>query len=98
MSTLIIAEAGVNHNGDINIARWLVEKAKWCGADIVKYQTFNSKMSTFCHVKMAEYQKINTGKVESQEAMLEKLTLSQQDYVSLRDYCEKLGSIMVQAR
>ncbi len=88
---LIIAEAGVNHNGDIKIAKSLIDEAKKCGADIVKFQTFNPKKLASKQAKMAEYQKENLGREESQEAMLEKLTLKQDEYIELSRYCAEVG-------
>lgn len=88
---LIIAEAGVNHNGDINIAKKLVDEAKRCGADIVKFQTFNPEKLASRHAVMAAYQKKNLGVEESQKEMLEKLTLRQEEYVALADYCREIG-------
>lgn len=88
---LIIAEAGVNHNGDINIAKRLIDEAKRSGADIVKFQTFNPQKLASKYATMAEYQKDNLGREESQEAMLSKLTLSWGEYVELAEYCKKIG-------
>ena len=88
---LIIAEAGVNHNGDINIAKRLIDEAKRSGADIVKFQTFNPQKLASKYATMAEYQKENLGREESQEAMLSKLTLSWGEYVELAEYCKKIG-------
>lgn len=88
---LIIAEAGVNHNGDINIAKRLIDEAKKCGADIVKFQTFNPQKLASRYATMAEYQKENLGVEESQEAMLSKLTLQPEEYVELAEYCHKVG-------
>ena len=88
---LIIAEAGVNHNGDFKIAKKLVEIAKICGADIVKFQTFNPKKLASRYATMAKYQKENLGVDESQEEMLSKLTLKQDEYAELSDYCKKIG-------
>ena len=65
--TLIIAEAGVNHNGSIEIAKKLVDAAKECGADIVKFQTARWDSLVSKSAKMAEYQKKNTGVEESQK-------------------------------
>lgn len=90
-ATLIIAEAGVNHNGDIKTARELVLTAKNCGADIVKFQTFNPQKLASKQARMAEYQKENTGKEESQEAMLGKLALSNEEFRDLSDYCREIG-------
>lgn len=88
---LVIAEAGVNHNGNIEIAKKLVDEAKKCGADIVKFQTFNPKLLASKHAAMADYQKENLGVEESQEEMLLKLTLKQDEYVELARYCDKVG-------
>ena len=60
--TLIIAEAGVNHNGSLEIAKQLVRTAKECGADIVKFQTAKLDSLVSKHAEMADYQKKNTGK------------------------------------
>lgn len=92
---LIIAEAGVNHNGNIDIAKKLVDEAKRCGADIVKFQTFNPKKLASKHAVMAEYQKENLGVEESQEKMLSKLTLRQEDYIELAAYCRSIGIIFL---
>ena len=89
--TLIIAEAGVNHNGSLDIAKQLVRTAKECGADIVKFQTakLDSLVSKFA--EMADYQKANTGKVESQKEMLSKLLLSFDEFTELAEYCKEVG-------
>ena len=89
--TLIIAEAGVNHNGDFETAKKLVRIAKECGADIVKFQTFNVDKLVSKYAPMAEYQIENTGKDESQKTMLEKLQLSQEQFYALSDYCKEIG-------
>lgn len=88
---LIIAEVGVNHNGNIHIAKKLVDEAKRCGADIVKFQTFNPEKLASRHAGMAAYQKENLGVEESQIKMLEKLTLRKEEYVMLADYCHETG-------
>jgi len=74
--TLIIAEAGVNHNGDLNSALLLVDAAADAGADIVKFQTFNAKRLVTQKVEKANYQNIQTGNTETQFEMLRKLELS----------------------
>ena len=88
---LIIAEAGVNHNGSLELAKRLVDAAWECGADVVKFQTakLDSLVSERAH--MADYQKKNTGIVESQKDMLRKLLLGFEDFVELADYCKKTG-------
>lgn len=89
--TLIIAEAGVNHNGSLERAKKLVEVAKECGADIIKFQTAKLDSLVSKTAKMADYQKANTGVVESQKEMLRKLLLSFEDFVEIADYCKEVG-------
>ena len=85
---LIIAEAGVNHNGSLQIAKQLVDKAVEAGADIIKFQTFKSEKLVSKAAKQAEYQQRNIGKRdESQLAMLKKLELSVEAHHELMDYC-----------
>ena len=86
---LIIAEAGVNHNGDINLARQLVDKAKEAGADIIKFQTFKLDSIVSKFAEMADYQKDNIGIVESQKEMLKKITLPYEAFLELYKYCNK---------
>lgn len=86
---LIIAEAGVNHNGDINLARQLVDKAKEAGADIIKFQTFKLESIVSKFAEMADYQKDNIGIVESQKEMLKKITLPYEAFLELYKYCNK---------
>lgn len=88
---LIIAEAGVNHNGNVETARKLIMTAKECGADIVKFQTFDSKKVASRYAEMAQYQQENIGIKESQEEMLSKLTLRFEEYIQLADYCRDVG-------
>ena len=89
--TLIIAEAGVNHNGDEEMAFRLVDAAFSAGADIIKFQTFKAGKLVSRHAKQAEYQSKNTGVVESQYDMLKRLELSHETHLKLLDYCHKLG-------
>lgn len=86
---LIIAEAGVNHNGSIEIAKKLVDTAKECGADIVKFQTAKLDSLVSKHARMAEYQKKNTGTEESQKDMLKKLLLGYEAFIELAEYCKE---------
>ena len=74
--TLIIAEAGVNHNGQRDLAFRLIDAAHNAGADIVKFQTFKSQNLVTASAAQAEYQVTNTNKTESQLAMLSRLELS----------------------
>lgn len=89
--TLIIAEAGVNHNGDIRLAKKLVKAAKESGADIVKFQTVKLDSFITNYAVMADYQKNNTGKVMSQKEMLSKLQLSFEEFREVADYCKEEG-------
>lgn len=89
--TLIIAEAGVNHNGSEKLAFELVDAAVAAGVDIVKFQTFKAKKLVTADAKKADYQIKNTQKVESQLTMLSRLELSYQFHHELVDYCNSLG-------
>lgn len=94
MSThvLIIAEAGVNHNGSLELAKHLIDKAVEAGVDIIKFQTFKSEKLVSKAAKQAEYQQRNIGKKdESQLDMLKKLELSQADHEELIAYCKEKG-------
>lgn len=87
----IVAEIGCNHNGSKALARKLVEAAKDCGADAVKFQTFKASALISRYAPKAEYQEKTTGAADSQLEMTEKLELSHEDYLELRDYAEQLG-------
>jgi len=89
--TLIIAEAGVNHNGSEELAFKLVDAAFEAGVDIVKFQTFKAKKLVTANAKQADYQIENTQKEESQLAMLSRLELSYEFHHELVKYCNKLG-------
>ena len=91
MGIVIIAEAGVNHNGDLNLAFKLAEEAKKAGADYVKFQTFVPEKLVSKYAEKAEYQKKTTGEEDSQLAMLKKLALGQEDFRKLKNYCETIG-------
>ena len=88
MHTTIIAEAGVNHNGSMTLAKQMVEKAKQAGADYVKFQTFVPEKLVSRFAQKAEYQKETTGAVESQLQMLQKLALTQENFIELQAYCK----------
>jgi N,N'-diacetyllegionaminate synthase len=85
---IIIAEAGVNHNGDINIAKRLIDVAAEAGVDYVKFQTFKASKLVTKKAKRAEYQDTNTKNTDSQFEMLKKLELSQEDHYHLIEYCK----------
>lgn len=87
--SLIIAEAGVNHNGDFNLAKKMIDAAKAAGVDIVKFQT--SITSTSKYSEKAEYQKKATGADETQLDMIKKLRFSFEQHKALHDYCESVG-------
>jgi N,N'-diacetyllegionaminate synthase len=89
--TFIIAEAGVNHNGSIEIAKKMIEVAKECGADAVKFQTFKAEKVISKYAPKAEYQKQTTGETDSQLEMVKKLELSFDDFIVLKEYCDKLN-------
>jgi N,N'-diacetyllegionaminate synthase len=91
MKTLIIAEAGVNHNGDMAIAKQLIAAAKSAGADIVKFQTFKTGNLVTKSADKAEYQKSTTGTSENQYDMIRKLELSRADHESLINECHRQG-------
>ena len=84
----IIAEAGVNHNGSLDLAKKLVDAAKNAGADAVKFQTFKSENLVTKTAKAADYQKANTGKNETQMEMLKKLELKENEFEELKKYCD----------
>lgn len=86
--TLIIAEAGVNHNGSLNNARKLVDVAADAGADYVKFQTFKADKVVTKTAKRAAYQDANTGNNDSQYEMIKKLELSEDMHRELISYCQ----------
>lgn len=90
--TIIIAEAGVNHNGSLEMAKQLVDKAVEAGVDYIKFQTFKASKLVTKTAKQAEYQQKNIGKEgDSQYQMLKKLELSQEDHEVLIAYCKERG-------
>lgn len=91
--TLVIAEAGVNHNGDENLAFELIDIAKSAGADVVKFQLFQAEKLTTQKAELAEYQKknISTDSTQSQYDMLQKLELSPSVFSQLANYCSTQG-------
>ncbi|RYE58033.1 MAG: N-acetylneuraminate synthase [Sphingobacteriales bacterium] len=85
--TLIIAEAGVNHNGSLEVAKKLIDEAVEAGVDIVKFQTFKAEKLVSKKAIKADYQKQATGSDDSQFSMLKKLELSENDHDELIAYC-----------
>lgn len=91
MKTLIIAEAGVNHNGDMAMAKQIIVAAKLAGADIVKFQTFKTDNLVTKSAEKAEYQKSTTGTNENQYQLIRNLELSQVDHEMLINECQRQG-------
>ena len=89
MHTIVIAEAGVNHNGDMDLAKKLIDEAKNAGADYVKFQTAVNPTSKYA--PKAEYQKRETGADETQLQMALKLRLTLDQHYELYEYCNKVG-------
>ena len=88
---LIIAEAGVNHNGRLDLALKLCDAAKKTGADVVKFQTWKTEKIITQNVSQAEYQVANTGIEETQYEMLKKLELSYDDFKKIKVHCDEIG-------
>ncbi|MDC1053080.1 N-acetylneuraminate synthase [Candidatus Pelagibacter sp.] len=86
---LIIAEAGVNHNGSIKIAKKLISEASKAGADIIKFQTFKADTLTTYFAPKAPYQKKNSKKKENQHSMLKRLELKYEYHEKLKIFCKK---------
>jgi len=91
VKVLIIAEAGVNHNGDMNLARQLIDAASDAGVDMVKFQTFTADKLVTEQAGKADYQKQSTGSGESQYSMIRRLELSRQMHVDLIEHCKLRG-------
>jgi len=88
-SVLIIAEAGVNHNGSVELAKKLIDKAVFAGADAVKFQTFKAKNVASKNAPKADYQKQTTNSKESQFDMIKKLELDERAHKELITYCKE---------
>ena len=88
---IIIAEAGVNHNGSYELAIKMVDEAKRAGADYVKFQTAKPELVISTFAPKAEYQKVTTGAAESQLEMCKAIHLPLTDYKPLKEYCDKVG-------
>lgn len=91
MKILIIAEAGVNHNGDMTLARQLIDAAAEAGADMVKFQTFSADRLVTANAAKADYQSRASGDGESQHAMLRRLELTRDMHVALIAHCNSRG-------
>ena len=95
MSVFIIAEAGVNHNGDINLAKKLIDVAVDAGVDAVKFQTWKTELLVTKEAEQAVYQRENTSKNESQFDMLKRLELSYDAFRELKSYCDTKNIIFL---
>lgn len=95
MRVFIIAEAGVNHNGSIDLAKKLIDIASNSGADAVKFQTFKTKNLAIKNLEKASYQKNTTNKKETQFNMLKKLELNKDMHLELINYCKKKNIIFI---
>ena len=93
--TFVIAEAGVNHNGDLDLARQLIDAAVAAKADAVKFQTFITEESISRAAPQAAYQRENTGKTESMFDMVKRLELPLDAFAELSDYCQSHGIIFL---
>ncbi len=91
LPTFVIAEAGVNHNGDVQLAMEMIEVAAKAGADAVKFQTFRAEDLSTAYAEKADYQKRETSEDESQQEMLKALELPEAVYTQLIDHCEAQG-------
>lgn len=91
----VIAEAGVNHNGDLKMAQALIDVAAAAGADAVKFQTFRADLLATANAPKAEYQLQTTGDAESQFEMLRRLELSADAHRELQSYCHERGVIFL---
>ena len=91
MSVYIIAEAGVNHNGRLDLALKLCDAAKDAGVDAVKFQTWKTDNIVTMSARQATYQRENTGVEENQYGMLKKLELSYAQFEEIQQYCKKIG-------
>ena len=86
---LVIAEAGVNHNGSLERAKKLVDIASYAGANIIKFQTFKTEEIVNTNSPLANYQKKTTKNKNSQFELIKKLELSYSDFITLKKYCDK---------
>ena len=89
--SLIIAEIGVNHNGDVDLAKKMILSAKDSGADAVKFQTFTAESLAARDTEKVKYQLETTSDCETHYEMLRRLELGRSEHYELKDYCDELG-------
>ena len=89
--TIIIAEAGVNHNGSLDNCLRLIQKAKDAGADYIKFQSFKTELGIAKHAQKANYQLAYTEELESQFQMVKKLELTNSDHLEIINFCGRVG-------
>ena len=87
---VIIAEIGVNHNGNVNLAKKMIREAKKCGADIVKFQTLFADEFVKLDTNKVKYQLANTSRKENHYQMIKKLELNKSDFIEIKKYCDKI--------
>lgn len=92
---LIIAEVGVNHNGDIKLAKQIIDSVAFTDVDVIKFQTVNPELLMVSSTPKAEYQKETTGEEESAFEMIRKLQFSFEEFVELKAYVEKSGKVFL---
>lgn len=93
--TFIIAEAGVNHNGDMRLAKEMIDVAVESNVDAIKFQTFKAEKLIIKNIEKAPYQKVTTNSGESQYDMLKRLEVTKEQTKELMDYCEKKNIIFL---
>lgn len=93
--TFIIAEAGVNHNGDMSLAKKMIDVASESGVDAVKFQTFKAEKLILKNIEKAPYQKVTTNSNEAQYDMLKRLEVTKEQTKELMDYCQKKNIIFL---
>lgn len=92
---LIIAEAGVNHNGNFDLAIKLIDAAKTAGADAIKFQTWKTELLVTSEAELADYQATDNNKHSSQFEMLKELELSYEEFSKLKTYCDEIGILFL---